>query len=127
MNTPGMKRLCFKLKWETFAGHCFGCGGWGHFMAECHRHCPSTLEVPNEGNGKEGVERDVGVPDIVVTIMDKGTSLRVGDKETSLRGLGHKNKRTQSMGMLKGKGKKQLDMTGIDVVVDEDWHKVKGT
>ena len=26
MNTPGMKRLYFKLKWETFAGHCFGCG-----------------------------------------------------------------------------------------------------
>ena len=47
------ERHCFKLKWETFAGHCFGCGEWGHFMAECHRHCPSILEAPNEGNCKE--------------------------------------------------------------------------
>ena len=42
-------------------------------MAECHRHCPSTIEVPNEGNDKEGVGRDVGVLDIVV-VMDEGTS-----------------------------------------------------
>ena len=61
MNTHGMKSLCFKLKWHTFAGHCFGCGEWGHFMAECQRHFPSNIEVPNEGNGKEGIGRDVGV------------------------------------------------------------------
>ena len=36
-----------------------------------HRHCPSTIEVPNEGNGKEGVGRDVGVSNIVV-VMDEG-------------------------------------------------------
>ena len=131
MNTPGMKRLCFKLKWETFAGHCFGCGEWGHFMAECHRHCPSTIEVPNEGNGKEGVGRDVGVSDIVV-VMDEGTSSRAGYKEVSLQGLGPKNKGTQSMDMEKqnlvviDKGKKPLDRTSNDVVVEKDWHQVKG-
>ena len=38
MSTHGMKSLCFKFQWETFAGHCFGCGEWGHFMAECHCH-----------------------------------------------------------------------------------------
>ena len=67
MNIPSMERLYFELTWETFTGHCFGCGEWGHFMAECRRHCPSTIEVPNEGNGKEGVGRDVDVLDIVVT------------------------------------------------------------
>ena len=64
---------------ERFAGHCFGCGEWGHFMAECHRHCPSTIKVPTEGNGKEGIRTDVGVSDIVVVmddivvVMDEGT------------------------------------------------------
>ena len=47
---------------ERFAGHCFGCGEWGHFMAECQRHCPSNIEVLNQENGKEGNGRDVGVP-----------------------------------------------------------------
>ena len=50
INTPIMKILCFNLKWETFSCYCFGCGEWGHFMAECQCHCPSTLEVSNEGN-----------------------------------------------------------------------------
>ena len=72
MNTPSMKRVFLKLKWETFVGHCFGCGEWGHFMAEWQRHWLSTLEVPNEGNRKERVGRDVGVSNIVV--MDEGTS-----------------------------------------------------
>ena len=94
MNTHGMKSLCFKLKWETFASHCFGCGVWGHFMAEFQRHCPSTLGVSIEGNSKEGVGRDVDVLDIVV-IMDEGTSSRAGYKEVSLQGLGPKNKGTQ--------------------------------
>ena len=40
-------------------------------MAECQRHCPSNIEVPNEGNGKEGNGRDVGVLDILVG-MDVG-------------------------------------------------------
>ena len=78
--------LCFKLKWETFAGHCFGCGEWGHFMAECQRQCPSNIEVPNEENGKEGYGRGVCVSDIVVG-MDVGTSCRAGAKEGSLQGL----------------------------------------
>ena len=33
MKIHGMKSLCFKLKWETFVGHCFGFGEWGKFMA----------------------------------------------------------------------------------------------
>ena len=53
-------------------------------MVECQRHCPSTLNVPNEGNGKEGVGRDVGVSDIVV-VMDEGTSFRASYKEVSLK------------------------------------------
>ena len=65
MKTLGMKILCFKFIWETFASHCFGCGEWGHFMAECQHNCPSPLEIPNEGNGKEGVGRNVGMSDIV--------------------------------------------------------------
>ena len=73
MNTHGMRSLCFKLKWETFAGHCFGCGEWGHFMAEYQCHYPSNIEVLNQGNGKEGNGRDVGVSNIVVG-MDAETS-----------------------------------------------------
>ena len=53
IDTHGVKSLCFKLKWETFGGHCFECGEWGHFMAECQRHCPSNIEVLNQENGKE--------------------------------------------------------------------------
>ena len=65
-------------------------------MAECQRHCPSNIEVPNKGNGKEGIGRDVGVSDFVVG-MDEGTSSRAGAKEVSVQGLGLKNKGTQSM------------------------------
>ena len=75
LNTLGMERLCFRLKWETFCKSLFFMWRMGHFMAECQRHYPSTIEVPNEGNGKEGVQRDVGVSDIVV-VMDEGTSSR---------------------------------------------------
>ena len=46
---------------------------------------PSNIEVPNEGNGKEGIERDVGVSNIVVG-MDEGTSSRAGYIEVSLEG-----------------------------------------
>ena len=55
MNTLSMKRLCFKLKWETFASHCFQWGEWGYFICEFQHYSPLVLEVPNEGNGKEGV------------------------------------------------------------------------
>ena len=67
IKTPRMKRLCFKLKWEIFARHCFGCAEWDHFMADCQCHCSSALEVPNEGVG-----RDVGMLGIMV-VMDEGT------------------------------------------------------
>ena len=123
MNTHGMKSLCFKLKWETFAGHCFRCGEWGHFMAECQSHCPSNIEVPNEGDGKEGIERDVGVSNIVVG-MEEGTSSRAGYKEVIDKG-------TQSMDIEKqglvvtNKGKKPLERTRSDVV-EKVWHQVKG-
>ena len=99
-------------------------------MAECHRYCPSNIEVPNEGNGKEGIGRDVGVSDIVVG-MDEGTSSRAGAKEVSVQGLGLENKRTQSMDIGKqsfliiAKGKKPLDGTSSDVV-EKVWHQVKG-
>ena len=83
-----MRNICRSLFWI---------GELGHFMAECLSHYPSTLEVPNEGNGKEGVERDVGVSDIVVVMYER-TSSRIGDKEPSLQGSLHKNKGTQSMG-----------------------------
>ena len=80
-------------------------------MAACQCHCSSTLEVPNEGNGKEGIEGDVGVSYIVV-VMDEGASFSVDDKKASLQGLGPRNKRAQSMDMenqslvLTDKGKK---------------------
>ena len=48
------------------------------------------FNVPNEGNGKEGVERNIGVP-VIMVVMDEGTSSRVGDKEASLQRLGPKN------------------------------------
>ena len=119
MNTHGMKRLCFKLKWETFAGHFFGCGEWGHFMAECQRHCPSNIEAHNEGNGKEGIGRDI------VVGMNEGTSSRAGAKEVSLQGLGLKNKGTQTKFGGYRYGKKPLDRTSSDVV-EKVWHQVKG-
>ena len=53
---------------ETFASHCFRCDEWGHSTVECQHHSPLALEVPNEGNGKKGVRRDV------VVVIDEGTS-----------------------------------------------------
>ena len=53
-------------------------------MAECQYHC--TLEVPNEGNGKEGVGRDVCMSDVVV-VLDKRTSFRAGDRELHFKVL----------------------------------------
>ena len=69
INTPSMKISWFNLKWETFVGRCFGCGEWGHFMAECQHLCHSIMEIPNERNGKEGVGRDV-VSDILVVTKE---------------------------------------------------------
>ncbi len=52
MNVPGMRRLCFKLHWETYAGHCFKCGQLGHFVAEC----PSVASsVHNHVDQQEGI------------------------------------------------------------------------
>ena len=55
MNTPRMRRLCFTLNWETYAGNCFKCGHLGHFMAECQTHADPSVEthldvVQNEGD-----------------------------------------------------------------------------
>ena len=72
-----------------------------------------SFNVHNEGIDKEGVERNIGVP-VIMVVMDEGTSSRDGDKEASLQGLGPKNQGTQSMGtenqslVLKDKGKKTI-------------------
>ena len=84
-------------------------------MAECQRHCLSNIEVPNEGNGKEGNGRDVGVPNIVVG-MDAETSSRAGAKPMDME--------KQSLVVI-DKGKKPLDRTSSDVV-EKVWHQVKG-
>ena len=63
-------------------------------MAELQHHCPLTMEVHNEGSGKEGVGRNVGMPDIVVG-MDEGILYVLGDKEASLQSFGPKNKGNQ--------------------------------
>ena len=82
-----------------------------------------NIEVPNEGNGKEGIERDVGVANIVVG-MEEGISSRAGHKEVIDKG-------TQSMDIGKqglvvtDKGKKPLERTRSDDV-EKGWHQVKG-
>ena len=42
MNFPRIKRLCCKLKWPTYATHCFKYSKWERFMAECHHHVKSS-------------------------------------------------------------------------------------
>ena len=77
----------------------------------------------NDGNGKEGIERDVGVANIVVG-LEEGTSSRAGYKEVIDKG-------TQSMDIGKqglvvtDKGKKPLERTRSDDV-EKGWHQVKG-
>jgi hypothetical protein len=40
-----MRSFRCKLHWGSFVGHCFKCGGLGHFMAECTR--TPIVEVSN--------------------------------------------------------------------------------
>ena len=47
-------------------------------IAECQYHSPST-EIPNQGVGKEGIGRDVGMFDIIV-VINEGTLFRAYDK-----------------------------------------------
>ena len=90
-------------------------------MVECQRHCPSTLEVPNEGNGKEGVE-EILVCQILWLAWMKEHHLEY--KEVIDKG-------TQSMDIEKqglvvtDKGKKPLERTRSDDV-EKGWHQVKG-
>ena len=46
-------QFCFKLQWETFAGHCFKCNQLGHFMAECQYHGEPSTENYVERYGEE--------------------------------------------------------------------------
>mgnify|MGYP007059641558 CR=1 FL=1 len=63
------EEILFQLNWEMFTGHCLECGEWSHFMVEWRCHCPSAMNVVNEGDGKERVGRDVGMLANVV-VMD---------------------------------------------------------
>ena len=44
----GMPPMYFRLKWGTFAGHCFHCGVLGHFMAEYPQKRSNVVEVVHE-------------------------------------------------------------------------------
>ena len=37
IKTKEMRSLRCQLHWGSFGGHCFRCGGLGHFMAECQQ------------------------------------------------------------------------------------------
>ncbi len=76
MNITGMRRLCFKLDWGAFAGHCFKCGQWGHFIAECQSHVESSFESPlgEERRQEDGRTVGLSVGDVV---MAEGISIGV--------------------------------------------------
>ena len=52
-----MRSFCCKLCWGSFAGHCFRCGGLGHFRAK--RPQTSVVEMSNTSHG------DVLIPEYV--------------------------------------------------------------
>ena len=46
-----MRSFRCQLHWGSFAGHCFRCGGLGHFMAECQQQ--PAVEVTNKSHDDE--------------------------------------------------------------------------
>ena len=64
IKTEEMRSFLCQLHWGSFAGHCFRCGGLGHFMAECQQ--TSVVEVTNTSHGDElipeYITNDNGVP-----------------------------------------------------------------
>ena len=98
-------------------------------MAACQCHY-LTFEVPNEGNGKERVGKDVCMSDIVVVV--EGTLFGTSDKESPLQGFWSKNLGNKFMGMenqslvLIVKGKQPFDRSSIYIFLDKDWHKLRG-
>ena len=83
----GMPPMYFKLKWGTFAGHCFHCGELGHFMAECP-HTGKTLEnheVVEDIQEKLQQDKD---PDLSMceNIEEQGVVIEKGPKSSDREG-----------------------------------------
>ena len=93
INMPSMKIICFNLKWETFVGHCFGCGEWGHFMAECQHLCHSIMEIPMKGM----VRKELGEMLCQIFWLLPRNIIR---KDAQLQSYGPKNKGHQYMDLL---------------------------
>ena len=74
IKTEEMRSFRCQLHWGSFAGHCFRCGGLGHFMAEC----PQTpvVEMTHTSHGDvlipEYVTKDNEVPKTKELNVDKG-------------------------------------------------------
>ena len=51
IKTEEMRSFRCQLHWGSFAGHCFRCGGLGHFMAECQQ--TPAVEVTNKSHDDE--------------------------------------------------------------------------
>ena len=79
IKTEEMRSFRCQLHWGSFAGHCFRCGGLGHFMAECQ---PPVVEVNNTSHGDDMlipkyVTNDNEVPKTKEANVNKGKGVAI--------------------------------------------------
>ena len=99
LNPLGLPSMRFKLKWSTFAGHCFKCGELGHFMSECQ-----TIIVDKELNEREKE----------VNVLEKQV-----DNVEPMEGMeGELEVQTLVLASAKEKGKEKVDMVREE---DTEW------
>ena len=80
-----MRSFYWQLHWGSFAGHCFRCGGLGHFMAECQQ--TPLVEMTNTSHG------DVLIPKYITNDNEVSKTKEANvDKGKGVAILEHKDK-----------------------------------
>ena len=86
IKTEEMRSFRCQLHWGSFAGHCFKCGGLGHFMAECQQKpvvegsnnivsdmiVPEHIEKEKEVRGSKEVDGSKGKSVVILEQKGKG-------------------------------------------------------
>ena len=97
IKTEEMRSFRCQLHWGSFAGHCFKCGGLGHFMAECQQTpvvevsdtpC-NDIVVPNQMDSRKETKKrtyvNIGSRETIVNSEQKGKSIDEGVQESETK------------------------------------------